>query len=215
MLATAALVLALAPPAEAKRLRLQVVSLTGEQTATWSAKRGNGCGGAIPRSGTQTIAFESTKRAKLSLLRIPRYTRAGKRNGFTYYGTNFVRTNWTLDRTFTQGPSPPCPVEPAQASDCGKRGPFPVPVTIAWRDGAIELRAATSQIRAGYETCEFDGFHVADLIDSKGKLSQRKLARRRGKFQVNISGRLKEPGDEGGGSQLTKLSATLTLKRMR
>lgn len=86
---------------------------------------------------------------------------------------------------------------------------------IAWRDGAIELRAATNQIRAGYETCEYDGFHVADLIDSKGKLSQRKLTRRRGKFKVHISGRLKEPGDQTGGSQLTKLRATLTLKRMR
>jgi hypothetical protein len=209
------LALAAAAPADAaKRLRFRVVSLEGKQTATWRHSLGNGCGSETLRSGTQTISFESTAKPKLSLMRIPRYTRSGKRNGFTYYGTNFVRSNWTLDRTFSHGASPPCPADPAQSPDCGQRGPFPVPVDIAWRDGAIELRGATSQIRAGYKTCEYDGFHVADLIDSKGKLSQRKLTHRHGAFDVHISGRMKEPGDNNG-TQSTKLSATLTLKRMR
>ena len=214
VIAGSALTLGFASPAEAKRLRLQVISLKGQQVATWNDKVSNGCA-EVSRSGSQRISFESTKRGKLSLQRIPRYNRAGRRNGFTYYGASFVRSNWTLDRTFSPGPKRPCLVEPAQAPDCGRRGPFPVPVDIAWRDGAIELRAATNTIHAGYGSCQYDGFHEADLIDSKGKLSQRKLTHRRGRFRVKISGRAKEPAAESEGSQTTTLSATLTLKRMR
>ena len=214
-LAMAASALVLAAPAEAKKLRFSVISLEGKQTATWNDKVGNGCGGEISRNGSQTISFESTRKNKLALERIPRYTRAGKRNGFTYVGGTAVRSNWTLDRTFSQGPQPPCPAEPAQNPDCGRRGPFPVPVNILWRDGAIELRAATDQVRAGYRTCEYNGFHVADLIDSKGRLSQRKLTHRRGRLRVRISGRVKEPAAESEGSQTTNLTAILTLKRMR
>ena len=213
-LAIAASALVLAAPAEAKKLRFRVISLEGQQTATWNDRLQSGCG-QVSRSGTQTISFESTRKGKLSLQRIPRYTRAGKRNGFTYYGTDFVRSNWTLDRTFSQGPQPACPVEAAQNPDCGRRGPFPVPVNISWRDGAIELRAVTNEIRAGYGSCEYAGFHEADLIDSKGRLSQRKLTHRRGRLRVKIAGRLNEPAAESEGSQTTTLSATLTLKRMR
>lgn len=220
LLVATALLLAAAPPAAAKRhyLRLEVVSVKGQQTASWSGTQASGCG-SISRSGRQTISFESTRPARLRLLRIPRFTRSGKKRGVTYIGENFIHTNWTLSRTFQQGAPPACPPSDqpyaAQASDCGTRGPFAVPVDVGWREGAVTFRGVTDRYPPAYKTCEYDGFHVADLIDSKGKLSQRKLTHRRGRFKVHISGRLKEPGDEGGGSQLTKLRATLTLKRMR
>jgi hypothetical protein len=213
-LAIAVSALVLAAPVEAKKLRFRVISLEGKQTATWNDKISSGCG-EISRNGSQTISFESTRTGKLALQRIPRYTRAGKRNGFTYSGVTFVRSGWTFDRTFSQGPQPQCPAEPAQNPDCGRRGPFPAPVNILWRDGAIELRAVTSEIRAGYGTCEYNGFHEADLIDSKGRLSQRRLTHRRGRLRVRISGRVKEPSAESEGSQTTSLTAILTLKRMR
>ena len=214
-----ALALLLVPPAQAKRryLRLQVLSVKGQQTATWRDTQTSGCGN-ISRTGSQTISFESTRPARLRLLRIPRFTRTGKKHGVTYVGENFINTNWTLSRTFQQGPPPSCPPEPygAQANDCGTRGPFAVPVDIGWRDGAVTLHAATDRYPPAYKTCEYDGFHVWDLIDSKGRLSQRRLtSRRRPTLRVNVSARLNEPGAESEGSQTTSLTATVTLRRIR
>ncbi len=209
--------LGFAAPAQAKRhyLRFDVLSVKGHQTANWNAKQANGCG-TVSRSGSQTISFESTRPARLRLLRIPRFTRTGRKRGVTYTGENFIHTNWNLSRTFQQGPPPSCPPEPAyaQASDCGTRGPFAVPVDVGWRDGAVTFRGATDRYPPAYKTCEYDGFHVWDLIDSKGRLSQRKLTRRgRPTLRVNVSARLNEPGAESEGSQTTSLTATVTLRR--
>src|SRR3954449_6270915 len=114
-----ALVLALVPPAEAKRryLRLEVVSVKGQQTASWTDTQTSGCGN-VTRTGSQTISFESTGPARLRLLRIPRFTRTGKKRGVTDTGENFIDANWPLARTFQQGAPPTCPPEPyfAQAS---------------------------------------------------------------------------------------------------
>jgi hypothetical protein len=220
LLAAALAALALAAPAQAKRhyLRFQVLSVKGEQTATWKDTQASGCG-SVSRSGSQTISFESTRPARLRLLRIPRFTRTGKKRGVTYIGENFIHTNWTLSRTFQQSPPPACPPEPAyaaQASDCGTRGPFAVPVDVGWRDGAVTFRGVTDRYPPAYKTCQYDGFHVWDLINSKGRLSQRKLTRRgRPTLHVKVSARLNEPGAESEGSQTTSLTATVTLRRVR
>jgi hypothetical protein len=214
--------LALASPAAArnKYLRFEVLSVKGEQNVTWTNSRSFGCG-SVARSGSQTIAFESTRPARLKLLRVPRFTRSGKRHGFTYVGVNFIRANWTWTRNFQQGPPPACPPEPAyaaQASDCGTQGAFPVPIDVGWRDGAVNLRgvAPSTKPRARYQTCEYDGFHEFDLIDSKGRLSQRRLtSRRRHTLTAKVSEKLREPGEESGGSQTTSLNATVKLKRIR
>ena len=205
------LALGLAPPAQAKRqyLRFKVLSVTGQQTATWNNTLLSGCG-PIRRSGSQRISFESTQPARLSLLRIPR-----SRDRVTYVGVNFVRANWTLTRTFQQVFPSACP-EPSGASDCGTRGPFPVPVNVGWRGGAVTLRAATNRIAQPYRNCDYDGFHQFDLIDSKGRLSQRRLtSRRRRTISVRVSARLNEPGAESEGSQSTELVATVRLRRVR
>jgi hypothetical protein len=212
--------LALAAPAQAKRhyLRFDVLSIKGHQTANWNDKQTSGCG-SVFRSGSQTISFESTRSARLRLLRIPRFTRTGKKRGVTYTGENFMHTNWNLSRTFQQSAPPACPPEPAyaaQGSDCGTRGPFAVAVDVGWRDGAVTFRGVTNRYPPAYKTCEYDGFHVWDLIDSKGRLSQRKLtARGRPTLHVKVSARLNEPGAESEGSQTTSLTATVTLRRAR
>jgi hypothetical protein len=209
LLLAALAALALGAPAQAKRLRVEVLSVKGQQTVSWHDTRG-GCG-TISRSGSQTIAFKSVRRARLSLLRIPRS------HGFTYYGTNFVRSQWTLSRTFAQSAPPSCP-EPlaAQAGDCGARGPYAVPVDVTYRDGALELRAVTDRIPPPYKSCEYDGLHEFDLIDSKGRLRERRLAsRRRGTIRVRVTGRLVEPVTESEGSQVTTLEATVRLRRRR
>jgi hypothetical protein len=207
--------LALVSPAQAKRLRFKVVSVKGQQTVSWHDTR-TGCG-TISRSGSQTISFKSVHPARLSLLRIPR---PGKRRGVTYYGVNFIRSNWTLSRTFQSNAPPNCQQSlesyAAQANDCGTRGPFPVGVDIGYRDGAVELRAATDRIVAPYKACEYDGFHEFDLIESKGRLSKRRLtSRRRRTIRVKVSGHLNEPAAESEGSQVTTLKATVKLRRRR
>ena len=107
----------------------------------------------------------------------------------------------------------------AQTTDCGTKGPFAVPIDIGWRGGALELRGVLArgfQRAPHYESCEYDGFHELDLIDSKGRLSQRRLtSRRRRTLRVKVSGRVEEPTAESEGSQNTTLSATVTLKRIR
>jgi hypothetical protein len=222
LIAFSLVALALASPASArnKYLRFKLLSVKGEQTVTWTNSRSFGCG-SVARSGSQTIAFESTGAAQLKLLRVPRSTQSGKRHGFTYVGVNFIRANWTWTRSFQQGPPPACPPGPAdtaQASDCGTQGPFPVPIDVGWRDGAVNLRgvAPLGKPRARYQTCEYDGFHEFDLIDSKGRLSQRRLTSRRHRtLTAKVSEKLSEPGEESGGSQTTSLNATVTLKRIR
>jgi hypothetical protein len=226
LLAAASLVAAvLATPADAKRIRFRIVSVQGQQTASWSDTQAFGDCGPVSRTGSQTISFESTEPARLSLLRIPRYTRTGARRGFTYFGVNFIHTNWTFARSFQESPPPACPppasADAAQASDCGTKGPFAVPIDIGWRDGAVSLRAvldhgAPGQRSPHYSSCAYDGFHEFDLIDSKGRLTQRRLTSRPWRrLRVKVSGHMDEPAAESEGSQTTTLEATVTLKRIR
>jgi hypothetical protein len=224
LVAGSLLALVLAPPAQAKPryLRFEVVSVKGEQTATWSGTREGlqGCG-TVARSGSQTISFESLKPTRLSLKRLPRTNpRTGKRRGFTYFGRDVVPTNWTFSRTFQESPPPSCPPpEEAQASDCGTQGPFEVPVSVGWRSGAVEFRGVLNRAfgpSPNYETCEYEAYHALTLIDSKGRLSQRRLTSRgRRTIRVKVSGRMNDPAVEGDGSQTTTLAATVTLRRVR
>jgi hypothetical protein len=215
----------LAPPAQAKSrsLRFQVVSIKGQQTANWTGTRGSGCG-TIHRSGSQTISFESVRPARLSLRGFPRRDpRTGKRRrGFDYFGWGVVLANWTFTRTFQESSPPSCPPpeEPiaAQASDCGTKGPYARPVTVGWRGGFVEFRGIMdpARPRPTYRTCEYEALHQYELIDSKGRLPQRRLTRRsRRPIRVKVTERLKEPAVEGQGSQTTVLEATVTLKRLR
>jgi hypothetical protein len=228
LLAAASLLAAiLAAPADAKRhyLRFRILSVQGQQTATWSDTQMFGDCGTISRTGSQTISFDSTEPARLSLLRIPRYTRAGERRGVTYSGVNFIQTDWTFARSFQESPPPACPppasADAAQASDCGTQGPFAVPIDVGWRAGAVELRAvldhgAPGQRSPHYSSCAYDGFHEFDLIDSKGRLSQRRLTSRPWRrLRVKVSGHTDEPTAESEGSQTTTLEATVTLRRVR
>jgi hypothetical protein len=224
------LALALAPPAQAKPryLRFEVLSVRGEQTATWSGTREGlqGCG-TVTRGGSQTISFESLGPSRLALKRLPRTNpRTGKRRGFTYFGRDSVPTNWTFSRTFQESTPPSCPppedpeaAQAAQASDCGTKGPFPSPVSVGWRAGALEFRGVLSREfgpSPHYETCEYEAYHALTLIDSKGRLSQRRLTRRgRRTIRVKVSGRMNDPAVEGDGSQITTLAATVTLRRLR
>jgi hypothetical protein len=227
LVAGSLLALALAPPGQAKPryLRFEVVSVKGEQTAIWSGTREGlqGCG-TVARSGSQTISFESLGPTRLSLKRLPRTNpRTGKRRGFTYFGRDAVPTNWTFSRTFQESTPPSCPPpedpEAAPASDCGTKGPFPAPVSVGWRDGAVEFRGVLSREfgpSPNYETCEYEAYHALTLIDSKGRLSQRRLTRRgRRTISVEVSGRMNDPAVEGDGSQTTTLAATVTLRRVR
>jgi hypothetical protein len=227
LVAGSLLALTLAAPAEAKRRYLRFeVSVKGQQTANWTGTRDAGGCGTIHRSGSQTIAFESRRPGRLSLRRFPKTNpRTGTRRGFTYFGIDAVPTNWTFTRTFQESWPPACPppsdeepVVAAQANDCGTQGPFPVPVSVAWRGGFVEFRGVLdpeAPRKPSYRTCEYEAFHTADLIDSKGRLSQRRLtSRRRRTMRVRVSARLKEPG-EGEGSQTTTLAAIVTLKRLR
>jgi hypothetical protein len=227
------LALALAPPAQAKPPRLLrfEVSVRGQQTTTWSDTQLSGCG-TTSRSGSQTISFESRRPARLSLRRFRRTDpRTGRKRDFTYFGTDIVSTDWTFTRTFEQSAPPSCPPEEpvaAQASDCGTQGPFEVPVTVGWRGtatpgdrrgGSVELRGILPRDRPGqrapvYKTCEYEASHLADLLPTSGRLSQRRLLkRRRGAIRVEVSDREKLPASESG-SQTTTLAATVTLRRV-
>jgi hypothetical protein len=82
--------------------------------------------------------------------------------------------------------------------------------TAGWR---CEL---SSYFAAAIETCEYEAYHALTLIDSKGRLSQRRLTRRgRRTIRVKVSGRMNDPAVEGDGSQITTLAATVTLRRLR
>ena len=224
LVAGSLLALALTPPAQGKPryLRFEVLSVKGEQTATWSGTRGglHGCG-TVVRSGSQTISFESPAPARLSLRRLPRTNpRTGKRRGFTYFGRDSVPTNWTFSRSFQESTPPSCPPpEEAQASDCGTQGPFPAFVSVGWRGGAVEFSGVLNRAfgpSPNYEACEYEAYHALTLIDSKGRLSQRRLTRRgRRTIRVQVSGRMQDPAVEGDGSQTTTLAATVTLRRVR
>jgi hypothetical protein len=217
--------LAVVPPAQAKsrNLRFQVLSVKGQQTANWTGTRESGCG-TIHRGGSQTISFESVRPARLSLRGFPRInprTRK-RRRGFDYFGWGSVLANWTFTRTFQESAPPGCPPseEPvaAQASDCGTKGPYARPVTVGWRGGFVEFRGVMdpARPRPTYETCEYEALHQYSLIDSKGRLSKRRLtSRSRRHIRVSVSERLQEPAVEGEGSQTTVLEATVTLRRLR
>ena len=217
--------LALTPSAQAKSrfLRFEVVSVKGQQTANWTGTRESGCG-TIHRSGSQTIAFESGRPARLRLRGFPRINpRTRKRRpGFDYFGWGTVPVNWTFTRTFQESTPPSCPPpeEPvaAQASDCGTKGPYARPVTVGWRGGFVEFRGIMdpAKPRPTYRTCEYEAFHQYELIDSKGRLPKRRLtSRSRRPIRVKVSERLREPAVEGEGSQTTVLEATVTLRRLR
>ena len=225
VVAGAFVALALAPAAQAKSrfLRFEVVSVKGQQTANWTGTRGSGCG-TIHRSGSQTISFESARPARLRLRGFPRRNpRTGKRRrGFDYFGGVAVPASWTYTRTFQQSTPPGCPPdeEPvaAQASDCGTKGPHPAFFTVGWRGGFVEFRGGLDNDvpRPVYKNCEYEGVHENTLIDSKGRLSKRRLtSRSRRPIRVNVSGRMKDPAVEGEGSQTTVLEATVTLRRRR
>jgi hypothetical protein len=212
--------LALAPAAQAKKhyLRFKIVSVTGAQTVTWHDTVGFGDCGNITRSGTQTIAFKSTKPAKLKLLRLKL-----SKHKVTYNGVNFIRANWTFTRNYQESPPPACPPEPAlahlaQSPDCGTQGPFAVPIDIGWRDGKVNLRGVLDPMREQhpvYKTCRYDGFHNEDLVLSDGKLSQKRLTRRSHKaFKVKVAEKANEPTPEAEGSSTVSLKATVTLKRI-
>lgn len=225
LIAGSLLALALAPAAQAKSryLRFQVVSVKGQQTANWTGTQESGCG-TIHRSGSQTISFESARPARLRLRGFPRGNpRTGKRRrGFDYFGVNAVPAHWTFTRTFQQSTPPSCPpqeepIVAAQASDCGTKGPYPAAFTVGWRGGFVEFRGVLDNDvpRPVYRNCEYEGLHENTLIDSKGRLPQRRLtSRSRRPIRVKVSERLKEPG-EGEGSQTTVLEATVTLRRLR
>jgi hypothetical protein len=215
--------LASAPAAQAKShpLRFKIVSVTGKQTVNWHDSVAYGDCGTITRSGSQTIAFKSTKPRKLKLLPLPRYTKSGKRRGTTYVGSSFTHGKWTFTRSFQQSPPPAgCLVDPApadQTSDCGTRGPFKVPIAIGWRDGKVELGGRTDPNGSQaprFKHCDYDGFHEVDLLDAKGRLSQRKLTHRK-TLKVKVSEKANEPTGDAEGSQTTSLKATVTLKRVR
>lgn len=235
LVAGSLLALTLAPPAEAKPRYLRVeVSVQGQQTATWSITDQVGECGTSTRSGTQTIAFESPRPARLSLRRFPRTDpRSGKRRGVTFFGTDVVSTNWTFTRTFQRSSPPPgCPppdeeIVAAQTGGCGTQGPFEVPISVGWRGtalpsdprtGTVELRGILDRNRPGqrtpnYSDCEYDGTHIADLLHSKGRLSQGRLTSGR-TIRVKVSAGEKLPESESG-SQTTTLTATVTLRRLR
>jgi hypothetical protein len=228
LVAGSLLALALAAPAQAKSryLRFEVLSVKGQQTANWTGTRDSGGCGTIHRSGSQTISFESLRPSRLRLRGFPRTNpRTGKRRrGFDYFGWGIVPANWTFTRTFQQSTPPSCPpseepiVAQAQANDCGTKGPYATPVTVGWRGGFVEFRGVMDpeKPRPTYRSCEYEAFHAYELIDSKGRLSQRRLtSRRRQPIRVKVSARLKEPAVEGEGSQTTVLEATVTLRRRR
>lgn len=207
--------------AKPRYLRFEVLSVTGEQTATWSGTREGlrGCG-TVVRSGSQTISFASRRPARLSLRRFPRTNpRTGRRRGFTYFGSAVVPTNWTFSRSFQESTPASCPPpESTEASDCGTQGPFPVPVSVGWRGGAVEFRGVLNRQfgpSPSYEACEYEAYHELSLIDSKGRLSQLRLTGGRRTIRVQVSGRMKDPAAEGDGSQTTTLAATVTLRRLR
>jgi hypothetical protein len=206
--------------AKPRYLRFEVLSVTGEQTAIWSGTREGlqGCG-TVVRSGSQTISFASRRPARLALRRLPRTNpRTGRRLGFTYFGSAVVPTNWTFARGFQESTPPSCPPpESAGASDCGTQGPFPVPVSVGWRGGAVEFRGVLNRgfgPSPNYEACEYEAYHELSLIDSKGRLSQRRLTRGRRTIRVQVSGRMNDRAAEGDGSQTTTLAATVTLRRL-
>ena len=60
----------------------------------------------------------------------------------------------------------------------------------------------------------YEAYHELSLIDSKGRLSQRRLSRGPRTIRVQVSGRMNDPAAEGDGSQTTTLAATVTLKRL-
>jgi hypothetical protein len=210
-----ALALSLAPAAQAKQhyLRFKIVSVTGTQTVSWHDSIGYGDCGNITRNGTQTIAFSSTKPAKLRLLRL----RLSKHR-VTYNGVNFIGSNWIFTRSFQESAPPACPVEPAQAPDCGTQGPFAVPMDIGWRDGKVSLRGVIDpahQKHPVYKTCRYDGFHNEDLVLSGGRLSQKRLTSRSHRaIHVKVSEKVTEPTPEADGSSTTSLKATVTLRRV-
>jgi hypothetical protein len=214
--------LAAASPATAARhkgARFKVVSLVGRQTATWQqvSHYSQACQGEIHESGTQTISFQSTAKPKLKVKRI------GSGRFKSAYGTTEVPTGWTFDRTFDRTSTPnTCPTESyamtADAFDCGKQGPFPVPMNVSYR-GTLELTGLLNGVNGNgpsYKTCGYEGYHETDILDGEGKLSKRKVFnRKRRTLHVHISEQRNEAIADGTGSQTTTLTADVTLRRSR
>jgi hypothetical protein len=209
-------VLAVAPPALAKphALRFKITAVKGQQTVDWHDTLSFGDCGSVSRTGSQTIAFKSSKAAKMKLLPLKR----GKR--LTYVGFGFPRTKWTYTRSFQQSPRPAaCPPEPGGLQppppDCGTRGPFTLPITVGWRDGRVELDGRTDPEgpqAPRYQNCPYEGSHNTELLFSRGRLSQKRLTHRR-TLKVTVKGK-ETLSIDNGGSQTTSLKATVTLKRV-
>ena len=217
------LALALAPAAAAKphALRFKITAVKGQQVTDWHDSVSLGECGSIMRTGSQTIAFQSSKAAGLKLLPLPRFTKSGKRRGFTYVGFGFPLTKWTYTRSFQQSPAPPgCPPEHGGAAppppDCGTQGPFTLPVTVGWRDGKLELEGRTNPQgpqAPRYRNCPYEASHSTELLRALGRLSQRRLTRSR---TLKVTVKAKETlSIDNGGSQTSSLQATVALKRTR
>jgi hypothetical protein len=144
--------------------------------------------------------------------------RTGRRLGFTYFGNATAPTSWTFSRGFQEMTPPSCPPAEAVATDCGTQGPFPVPVNIGWRAGFLEFRGLLNRRfhrSPNFESCEYEAYHELSLLDSRGRLAQRRLARGPRTMRVELSRRLNERAAEGDGSQTTTFAATVTLRRLR
>jgi hypothetical protein len=209
LLALAAALLVIAVPADAKRktARFEVVSVKGEQTATWSQTLEGGCNPT--ESGKQTIAFQSTRRARIKLRQIG----SGRFKGAI--GNAEIPTTWTFTREFNRT----CPAEPA--FDCGKQGPLSVPMSVVYSSGELSRRrelsvSGVAHDGPGYRTCEYSGYHEVDLLDNFGRLSEKTVfKRRRKRIHVKLSAHRTEKLADTGGAQTTDLHASVTLRRIR
>lgn len=216
----------LAPPAaDAAKLRptrtarFTVVALKGQQTATWSliSRYSQACQGEIHESGSQTIAFKNTGKARL---KIRLYVHG--RNKFTL-GSTDVHTGWIFTRDFSRFATPnTCSGTSAEAIasqsyDCGQQGPFPVPMNISYR-GTLELSGVLNGVNGrgpSYKACDYEGYHETDILDAEGRLSRRKVFSRRKTIHVHVSARRQETLADGDGTQTTALTADATLRRLR
>jgi hypothetical protein len=91
-------------------------------------------------------------------------------------------------------------------------------VNIGWRAGFLEFRGLLNRRfhpSPNFESCEYEAYHELSLLDSRGRLAQRRLTRGPRTMRVELSRRLNERAAEGDGSQTTTFAATVTLRRLR
>jgi hypothetical protein len=191
-------------------------SVEGKQTATWGDTLESDSCARIRRDGAQTISFTTTRQGTLRVARRGRYT-------WSERGRD-VRTSWNYLRSYEEtvvrpagceGESPWTP----RPSDCGAKGPDPVPLSLKYDGRRLELYGLMNGLGRGqhgpdYETCDFDGYHETDLLDGLARMPVKKLMRI-GTLRVPVSARSRVPITDGLGSQTTVLSAVVTLERVR